>query len=742
MRIFFGILIVILGLLAGYSVSKYKAPEIQADIDGRIEGAFTSTETMADLSVDTDGRHVTLKGYAANEAEKEQILARADDVWGALGPVDEIKLLEVAAPYQVSVTKHGDGRITLSGVAPSKADRAALVRHAEEVFDADVANDLRLAAGKPEGDWLGTVENGMHGLAVLNHGRLDVVDQVISLSGDAAKDADAAKIAALQATRPDGFSWSDSWQVLQPTVSPYSFAVRGEGDVLKVTGHAPDEATRAALLAKIEANAGGKTIEADIQLAEGMPSDDWPDRVNSAIDAYGRLENGGLVVADDDVRLEGDVANMTELGDIQKIAAATPGGDAWQSDLVVLRPTVRPYVVSIDKGEDGTWTLAGVAPDEASRDALIAATKLAAKGASVDARLQLADGRPGEDWQAFVEDRLEALDSIKSGKLSFTDYDAKLEGIVATLDDAAAADEQVTLIDPDIDTELEALDPTVAAFIDLRLSPDDGITLDGALPPDLSRDEAIKTLGIQGEFQGELEENGRGDAQAWRQDLAVIGSYLPEFETVELNLKAGRAAVTGKTYEKSDSQQVIDKLAAALDDHWLPDLSIQPTDRRYADGTRRINPLNGIDEEFRRGFWLPVTTIEAGLDTCRDRTSLILATNKITFLVGEARLDARARRIINDLSAVAIGCLEENQLRLEIGGHTDSRGADEMNLKLSEARANAVMASLAERGVSAKAMTATGYGETDPIADNALDEGRSANRRITFKWLDGAQGNG
>lgn len=112
MRIFFGILIVILGLLAGYSVSKYKAPEIQADIDGRTEGAFTSTETAADLAVDTDGRHVTLSRYAANEAEKEQILARTDNVWGALGPIDEIKLLEVAAPYQTSVAKHVDGRIT------------------------------------------------------------------------------------------------------------------------------------------------------------------------------------------------------------------------------------------------------------------------------------------------------------------------------------------------------------------------------------------------------------------------------------------------------------------------------------------------------------------------------------------------------------------------------------------------------------------------------------------------------
>jgi len=743
MRIVLGSIIIILGLLMGYSASQYKAPEIQADIDSRTEEQLASMETAGELEVETDGRHVTLRGYAKNGAEKEQIIESAEDIWGALGPVDEIKLLQAAKPYEVSVAKEENGRTVLSGVVPSEAARETLLSKAKEMFGDDVESDLKLAAGVPEGDWVGAVSQGMDGLAVLNHGRLDVVDSAMALSGEAAVSEDFDQIEELKAETYEGFAWSNDVDVARPTVSPFTFAVNKADGVWKAEGYAPDEATRGQLLAKIQAAAGDDEIEADIQIADGMPSDDWPAKADTAIGALAKLETGALLISDQDVRIDGDVASQADLEVIQAMASTAPGGADWQSDLVVLRPTIRPYVVEINKGDDGAWSIAGAVPDEASRDALVDAVSKTAEGAEVDVKLQLADGMPGVDWQEFVQDRVPALNSVDTGTLRFEDYDVRLDGEVATLDDAEDASTEVAGIDPKIETELEALDPTVDAFLDLRLSPDDGVTVNGALPEGLSEKEAVGILGLEADYEGELAENGRGDPAAWREDLATIGSYLPEFESVELSLKDGRAAIDGETYEKSDAEQVIEKLTDALDDRWQPELLIETTDRVYADGTRRTNLLNGTDEEFRRGFWLPVTTIEAGLDACRTRTSLILASNKITFLVGEARLDARARGIINDLSSVAIGCLGDvDGLNLEIGGHTDSQGADDANMKLSQARAEAVLDSLVARGVSANALTARGYGETEPIADNASDEGRSTNRRITFKWLDGQQADG
>ncbi len=76
-----------------------------------------------------------------------------------------------------------------------------------------------------------------------------------------------------------------------------------------------------------------------------------------------------------------------------------------------------------------------------------------------------------------------------------------------------------------------------------------------------------------------------------------------------------------------------------------------------------------------------------------------------------------------------------DKLRVEIQGHTDDRGSDASNQKLSEARANSVKAWLVQRGIDANRMTTIGLGETKPMVPNTTPENRAQNRRIQFKIL-------
>ncbi len=69
---------------------------------------------------------------------------------------------------------------------------------------------------------------------------------------------------------------------------------------------------------------------------------------------------------------------------------------------------------------------------------------------------------------------------------------------------------------------------------------------------------------------------------------------------------------------------------------------------------------------------------------------------------------------------------------MEIAGHTDAQGGEGSNLALSQARAEAVLLGLQGRRVLVGSLTAMGYGEARPIADNDTEEGREANRRIEF----------
>ncbi len=70
---------------------------------------------------------------------------------------------------------------------------------------------------------------------------------------------------------------------------------------------------------------------------------------------------------------------------------------------------------------------------------------------------------------------------------------------------------------------------------------------------------------------------------------------------------------------------------------------------------------------------------------------------------------------------------------ITVEGHTDSSGSADHNQRLSERRASGVRDLLASGGVAASRLAVRGYGETDPVADNATPEGRQSNRRVQLE---------
>lgn len=99
----------------------------------------------------------------------------------------------------------------------------------------------------------------------------------------------------------------------------------------------------------------------------------------------------------------------------------------------------------------------------------------------------------------------------------------------------------------------------------------------------------------------------------------------------------------------------------------------------------------------------------------------------ILFDVGSYQLKDAAKNNINELSKV-LQKYEDTNILIE--GHTDNTGSDEFNMKLSEQRANSVANYTKSLGILGTRMAIQGYGEAQPIEDNASELGRKQNRRV------------
>jgi len=119
------------------------------------------------------------------------------------------------------------------------------------------------------------------------------------------------------------------------------------------------------------------------------------------------------------------------------------------------------------------------------------------------------------------------------------------------------------------------------------------------------------------------------------------------------------------------------------------------------------------------------------------RGTVITLDGSVLFVTGKAELLPIARDRLNQV-AKSLKELDDDKL-VSIEGFTDSRGADDMNMKLSQDRANAVKDYLVSQGVKPEKVRALGRGEANPVASNETPEGRANNRRVEIVVQSSAQ---
>ncbi len=103
----------------------------------------------------------------------------------------------------------------------------------------------------------------------------------------------------------------------------------------------------------------------------------------------------------------------------------------------------------------------------------------------------------------------------------------------------------------------------------------------------------------------------------------------------------------------------------------------------------------------------------------------------IQFVTGSSKLTAGAVKELDDIVSYM---KEYPEVTLQVNGHTDNVGKEELNQTLSEKRAASVVDALVKKGVDASKLTSEGFGMSQPVADNSTPAGRTKNRRVEFKF--------
>jgi outer membrane protein OmpA-like peptidoglycan-associated protein len=247
-----------------------------------------------------------------------------------------------------------------------------------------------------------------------------------------------------------------------------------------------------------------------------------------------------------------------------------------------------------------------------------------------------------------------------------------------------------------------------------------------------SEEEAQAKVAAEKRAAEEREVKARADAEAevkrrQEADQARAQAEAAKADAERLQQEAQKAAadaaVAKAEAEKARAAALADQQAALAQKQ----AAIEEKQAAEADAERSRQAAAKAEAEKADLRAQLLNQLNSILQTRDSARGLIVNMSDVLFDTGSATLKTGAREKLAKISGIV---LAHPGLTLQIEGHTDSVGSDDFNQQLSERRADSVRDFLAEQGVQPSAMTAKGFGKTQPVASNDNAEGRQRNRRV------------
>jgi outer membrane protein OmpA-like peptidoglycan-associated protein len=245
-----------------------------------------------------------------------------------------------------------------------------------------------------------------------------------------------------------------------------------------------------------------------------------------------------------------------------------------------------------------------------------------------------------------------------------------------------------------------------------------------------AEEEAQARLAAEKKAAEDREAKARADAEARRRqeaEQARIQAEQAKAEAERMKLEAQQAAQEAAK-QKAEAQQAA--LEASKQKAEAEQARQTALDQQHAAEAQTQKALQAAAQAENEKAQLRAQLLEqlnSILQTRDSARGLIVNMSDVLFDTGSSTLKPGAREKLAKISGIL---LAHKGLTLQIEGHTDSVGTDDFNQQLSERRSDSVRDFLAEEGVAVSAMSARGFGKTQPVASNDTAEGRQRNRRV------------
>ena len=496
----------------------------------------------------------------------------------------------------------------------------------------------------------------------------------------------------------------------------FSLEILRNDDGIQLIGLLPEGDTKDILLAESGALQPDTELQDMLETAAYAPPATWVPALEFARKALALLPRSKITVDATSVRITAIAASEAEKRSFEaSLATGQPEGVQVSYDISAPRPVITPFTLRFVLDDKGPRFDACAADSERARLRIVAAATAA--GAVGRQNCVIGLGVPSPSWAEAAEVGIKAVAALKAATITFKDADVTLQA--ASTVSQAEFDRVVGELEADLPdvfsltstldkAENTALGP--AEFTALLAKDSGKVELRGRLADEVQRSAvdsfAKAAFGSANVYQATRLDPDLPDG--WPVRVLAGLQALSELEHGSLLVRADTVEISGVTGSQTARARVSQVLA----------------DKLGQGKTYKVNVTYDVELD-------PIAALPTPQD-CVEDVGAVLTRQKITFTPGSTEIDAAATTVMQALAKALARC---GGVKMEIAGHTDAQGSEEGNRALSQARAEAVLLALQGRQVDISGMVAKGYGEVMPIADNATDPGREANRRIEFTLI-------